>query len=116
MTTKITINNEAPGNRAIRVAKFRVHPESGERIKEVDVVVSAGQTSSEIWLSDRDELRMLEEPHADSQLTDGRVAFEAYFRERGGKNHDGSATPGWDSLTDGVRAGWEAAAAAVRGV
>lgn len=45
----------------------------------------------------------------------GRRAFDAYREKRGGKNHDGTPTPTWDELTDGVREGWIAAAAAVLG-
>jgi hypothetical protein len=45
----------------------------------------------------------------------GELAFTAYRLQRGGKNHDGTPTPTWTELTDGVREGWEAAAAAVRG-
>jgi hypothetical protein len=46
------------------------------------------------------------------EKTLGQVAFEAYVEEREGKNHDGSKTPPWEELGDGVRAGWEAAAGA----
>lgn len=45
-------------------------------------------------------------------LTAGQAAFEAYRRARGGKNHDGSPTPTWDEVGDGVRLGWESAASA----
>ncbi len=45
--------------------------------------------------------------------TKGQVAFEAYDESRGGVNHQGDATPGWDFLGDGIREGWEAAARAV---
>lgn len=41
----------------------------------------------------------------------GRAAFEAYRVARGGVNHDGTQTPSWEHLTDGVRDGWEAAGA-----
>lgn len=44
----------------------------------------------------------------------GKVAFEAYSAARGGKNHDGSPTPVWEALGEGVRSGWEAAALAAR--
>lgn len=47
--------------------------------------------------------------------TPGERAFAAYRAARGGKNHDGTPTPVWAELTDGVREGWEAAAAAARG-
>lgn len=47
-------------------------------------------------------------------ISPGRVAFEAYTTKRGGRNHDGTPTPAWDALTDGVRDGWEAAASAAR--
>lgn len=40
----------------------------------------------------------------------GQVTFEAYSAKRGGKNHDGTPTPKWDALTEGVREGWEAGA------
>lgn len=43
----------------------------------------------------------------------GRVAFEAYSEARGGRNHDGTPTPTWEELGDGVRSGWDAAASAV---
>jgi hypothetical protein len=43
----------------------------------------------------------------------GQVAFEAYNESRGGLTHDGKPTPPWESLGDGVRSGWEAAAIAV---
>lgn len=43
----------------------------------------------------------------------GELAFEAYVANRGGKNHDGSPTPSWADLGDGVRGGWEASALAV---
>lgn len=46
----------------------------------------------------------------------GEVAFEAYREARGGVNHDGTPTPRWAALGAGVRAGWEAAAAAVLAV
>lgn len=46
--------------------------------------------------------------------TPGERAWTAYRAARGGKNHDGTPTPTWAELTDGVREGWEAAAAAVR--
>lgn len=39
----------------------------------------------------------------------GQVAFEAYTENRGGKNWDGTPTPPWEKLGDGVRAGWDAA-------
>lgn len=45
----------------------------------------------------------------------GRVTFNAYRAQRGGKNHDGSPTPTWEQLTEGVRDGWTAAAAAALG-
>lgn len=45
-----------------------------------------------------------------SDKSPGQVAFEAYSAKRGGKNHDGTPTPEWPALTDGVREGWEAAA------
>jgi len=48
-----------------------------------------------------------------SNQTIGQTAFDAYRAFRGGRNHDGTPTPTWDDLTDDVRAGWEAAAAAV---
>ena len=48
------------------------------------------------------------------QKTSGQVAFEAYTKERGGKNHDGTSTPGWEKLGVGVRKGWEAAALAAQ--
>jgi len=44
---------------------------------------------------------------------DGRAAFEAYRAHRGGVNHDGTPTPTWEDLGEPVRAGWNAAAAAV---
>jgi hypothetical protein len=50
-----------------------------------------------------------------SETTAGQRAFDAYRTQRGGKNHDGTPTPTWPELTDGVREGWEAAAAAVLG-
>lgn len=50
-----------------------------------------------------------------SVTTPGERAFTAYRTQRGGKNHDGTPTPVWADLTDGVREGWEAAAAAARG-
>lgn len=40
----------------------------------------------------------------------GQATFEAYSAKRGGKNHDGTPTPTWAALTDGVREGWEAGA------
>lgn len=49
-----------------------------------------------------------------SGRTLGQIAFEAYSAKRGGKNHDGTPTPTWEVLGDGVREGWEAAATAVR--
>lgn len=48
----------------------------------------------------------------DDEKSTGQVNFEAYCAERGGKNHDGTATPKWEDLGDGVRAGWEAGARA----
>lgn len=50
-----------------------------------------------------------------SSATLGELAFTAYRLQRAGRNHDGTPTPTWAELTDGVREGWEAAAAAVRG-
>ena len=52
---------------------------------------------------------------APTGTTLGELAFTAYRLQRGARNHDGSPTPTWTELTDGVREGWEAAAAAVRG-
>jgi hypothetical protein len=49
----------------------------------------------------------------DDEKSAGQVNFEAYCAERGGKNHDGTPTPKWEDLGDGVRAGWEAGARAV---
>lgn len=43
----------------------------------------------------------------------GRLAFESYGVAVGGKTYDGKPIPGWDAVTDAVRAGWSAAAAAV---
>lgn len=55
-----------------------------------------------------------QETEPDDAITLGQIAFEAYRASRGGKNHDGTPTPGWGQLGEGVRAGWEAAAQAVR--
>lgn len=43
----------------------------------------------------------------------GKIAFDAYREARGGKNHDGSPTPTWEQVGDGVRDGWESSAAKV---
>lgn len=43
----------------------------------------------------------------------GRLAFEVYRAERGGKNHDGTETPGWVDLGEEIRHAWSAAAVAV---
>ena len=44
-----------------------------------------------------------------------RAAFAAYTSAVGGVTYDGKPIPGWDLLTDTVRAGWRAAALAARG-
>ncbi len=44
----------------------------------------------------------------------GKIAFDAYTASVGGVTHDGKPIPGWLDLTDEVRAGWSAAAIAVR--
>lgn len=56
----------------------------------------------------------LDAKHAHAGPTPGQVAFEAYSARRGGKNHDGTPTPLWAALGEGVRDGWEAAALAAR--
>jgi hypothetical protein len=43
----------------------------------------------------------------------GRLAFESYGVAVGGQTWDGKPIPGWDAVTDAVRAGWSAGAAAV---
>lgn len=43
----------------------------------------------------------------------GQIAFEAYVKSRGGKNHDGTDTPAWEDLGLGVQQGWQKAAEAV---
>jgi uncharacterized protein YegP (UPF0339 family) len=43
----------------------------------------------------------------------GQTAFEAYRKDRDGKNHDGSKTPDWEDLGAGVQKGWGRAAVAV---
>lgn len=42
----------------------------------------------------------------------GRVAFQAYSANRGGKNHDGSKTPEWEALPAEIQHAWAAAARA----
>jgi hypothetical protein len=48
------------------------------------------------------------------QVARGRLAFEAYDKDRGGVNYQGLPTPKWDDLTPGIRHGWVVGAAAVR--
>ena len=77
-----------------------------------------GETSLRLLVSGAKALEShyagdLLDPEEQSRKTLGQIAFEAYTRERGGKNHDGTPTPPWDVLGDGVRNGWQAAAASV---
>lgn len=46
-------------------------------------------------------------------MTPGQVAFETYSAQLRGLSHDEAPTLPWAQLPDGVRAGWEAAAAAI---
>ena len=43
----------------------------------------------------------------------GKAAFEAYSDAKGGVTYDNKAIPPWTEVSEAVRAGWEAAAAAV---
>ena len=44
----------------------------------------------------------------------GQIAFEAYRARVGGKTYDNKPIPDWLDVNDNVRAGWIAAATAVR--
>lgn len=48
-----------------------------------------------------------------SNATLGQIAFEAYAKKMNWKTYDGKAIPWWKDLSDEVKQGWEAAAAAV---
>jgi hypothetical protein len=43
----------------------------------------------------------------------GKVAFEAYVSRVGGETYDKKPIPEWQNLSESVKDGWEAAAAAV---
>ena len=49
------------------------------------------------------------------RATAGQVAYTAYCFAVGGKTHDNRPLPTWQQLGDVQRAGWDAAAKAVRG-
>ncbi len=42
----------------------------------------------------------------------GKIAFEAYNKHRGGLNHQGDKTPGWEELPLPIREAWDVAASA----
>lgn len=44
----------------------------------------------------------------------GKLGYEAYARQTGGKTFDGRTMPVWDALPEGVRGAWRAAAQAIR--
>lgn len=43
----------------------------------------------------------------------GRASFEGYRVALSGQTYDGKSIPSWEHLTDAVRSGWDAGAAAV---
>jgi hypothetical protein len=49
-------------------------------------------------------------------VTHGQVAYAAYAQATGGLNFMGHPMPEWPDLPPGIRAAWEAAAAAVCGL
>lgn len=49
----------------------------------------------------------------ETQTEPGKIAFDAYCAQVGGKTYQGSDIPDWADLGDTVRAGWRAAASAV---
>lgn len=114
MTTRLTITNH--GTSRIFAKTVDRHPDTSARRVAKDEPIEVG-ASVELWVHSHRELRVEEEAHEGwpEELPGGRVAFEAYRVSRGEKNHDGTPMPTWDALTDGVREGWNAAAAAVRG-
>jgi hypothetical protein len=61
--------------------------------------------------TDRISMQPANPPRRNSAI--GKVAFEAYTAQAGGKTHDGKPIPAWEALTDSVRASWTAAARAV---
>lgn len=97
----------AAGATSVAVDGGKTEAEVVASIRRIDRIDAAGQDSAAA-----DRIRRRREIEA-SGRTPGQLAFEAYSAKRGGKNHDGSPTPTWSALGDGVREGWEAAADAV---
>lgn len=53
--------------------------------------------------------------HEPARKALGQVAFEAYNAAVGGLTWDGKPIPGWDQITDKIRAAWNTAARAAKG-
>lgn len=81
------------------------------KVTETGVITKA--MISDAWAELLEAEDKLKEVSELANINLGKVAFDAYRKKRGGKNHDGSPTPEWEEVGRDVQEGWETAAQAV---
>lgn len=103
-TPKFHVKPNSETVAAVETPKFPVKPD-GETVAVVEPPTPPRKGPDVVLVDVRSPMDPKPLPE-----TPGKKAFDAYRTFRGGKNHDGTPTPPWSALTDGVRQAWEVAA------
>ena len=99
-----------PALHAYAVACKKEYPELASDLLQITAAEKVPGTTG----NDQAGAAMKRDPETmEKTLSNGRIAFEAYNKDRGGLNKDGQKTPDWKDLPEEIRHAWEVGAQAV---